>query len=149
MAFSTALIEYGILGQFILPFLIFFAIIYGSLRTANVFKEKHINAIIAASTAVMATSSTQIVSELFAFMPIVIVLLVAFFVKNLFYVLLGSPGERGIKENADMLLLVGGLLFILAIWGKEFIPDTTIISQTNIIFLFALLGVFIVWKRAG
>lgn len=149
MFFDTASIQYGILGQFVLPFMIFFAIIYGSLRTGNIFKDKHINAIIAAAVALMATSSSLLVSELFEFMPIVIILLVAFFVKNLFYVLLGSPGEKGIKDNGDMLLLIGALLLILAIWGREFIPDLTIMSQANIIFLFALLGVFIVWKRSG
>lgn len=149
MFFDTTSIQYGILGQFVLPFMIFFAIIYGSLRTGNVFKDKHINAIIAAAVALMATSSSQLVFELFEFMPLVIILLVAFFVKNLFYVLLGSPGEKGIKDNGDMLLLIGALLLILAVWGREFIPDLSIMSQANIIFLFALLGVFIVWKRAG
>ncbi|MBU4299976.1 MAG: hypothetical protein ABIF85_02415 [Nanoarchaeota archaeon] len=149
MFIDMASIQYNVLGQFILPFMLFFAIVYGSLRTGNVFKERHINNIIAAVVALMATSSSQLVSMLYEFMPMIITLLVALFVINLFYQLLGKPGAGESKKNTDVIMLIGALLIILAVAGESFMPDTSIMNQTNLIFLFALLGIFIIYKRAG
>lgn len=148
MFFDTASIQYGVLGQFVLPFMLFFAIVYGSLRTGNVFNERHINHIIAAVVALMATSSSQLVSMLFEFLPTIITLLVALFVINLFYTLLGKPGAGGASKNTDVIFLIGGVLIVLGVAGRSFIPDTSVMDQTNLIFLAALIGVFIIWKRA-
>lgn len=149
MFIDIASIQNNVLGQFILPFMLFFAIIYGSLRTGNVFKERHINNIIAAAVALMATSSSQLVSMLYEFMPAIITLLVGLFVINLFYSLLGKPGSGDSKNKGDVILLIGALLIILAIWGRDFVPNLSIIDQTNLIFLAALLGVFVIWKIGG
>jgi|GEM_PF-2012766 len=150
MFLDTALIQSNALGQFILPFMLFFAIIYASLRTANIFPgQRHINHIIAAAVALMATSSLQLVSMLYEFLPAIVTLLVAIFAVNLFYQILGKPGSGGSKNDTDVIILIGFTLVILGVSGRNFMPDTSIMNQTNLIFLVALLGLFIIYKRAG
>lgn len=148
MFIDIASIQNNVLGQFILPFMLFFAIIYGSLRTGNVFKERHINNIIAAAVALMATSSYQLVAMLYEFLPAIITLLVGLFVINLFYTILGKPGSKDSSKPGEVVILIGAILVILAISGQSFMPDTSIMDQNNLIFLAALLGVFIIWRRA-
>lgn len=151
MFLDLASIQNNIIGQFILPFALLFAIVYGSLRTSKVFEDKNIQVIIAAVIAFIASLFSEITSAIFEFMPLVIGILVVLFLYNLLYTLLTGekPSEAAKKTtpNTDVLLIVGALLVILALEGREFVPDLAGIDQTNLIFIFALLGVYLIWKR--
>lgn len=151
MVLDFGIIQNNIIGQFVLPFALLFAIVYGSLRTANVFSGKQVNAIIAGVIAFIAALSAPIVSAMFDFMPLIITILVALFLYNLLYTLISGekPGDaaKKPKKGGDVLLVVGALLIILAIKGRDFVPDLSAIDQTNLIFIFSLLGIFIIWKR--
>ncbi len=151
MFLDLASVQNNIIGQFVLPFALLFAIVYGSLRTSKVFEERNINLIIAAVIAFIAALFSEVTSAIFEFMPLIITILVALFLYNLLYTLLGGKkDDAGKKEQSgDVLLVVGALLVILGIWGRDFIPDIAGIDQTNLIFLFALLGIFVVWKRGS
>ncbi len=152
MFLDLASVQNNVIGQFILPFALLFAIVYGSLRTSKVFDEsKNISAIIAAVIAFIAALFSEITSAIFEFMPIVIGILVVLFLYNLLYTLLTgekpSEAAKKPKPNTDVLLIVGALLIILALEGRNFVPDLAGIDQTNLIFIFALLGIYLIWKR--
>lgn len=151
MAFDLSIIQNNIIGQFILPFVLFFAVAYGSLRTAKVFEDKQINAIIAAVIGLMASFYEPLVSALFQYMPFLFVILVILFSYNLISTLLGSkkeaPAGQTKEGTTDVIILIGAILLIVGALGRELLPDLGVIDQTNLIFLIALLGVFVVFKK--
>ncbi len=151
MVLDLASIQSNVIGQFILPFALLFAIVYGSLRTSKVFEGPQVNLIIAAVIAFIAALFSEVTAAIFQFMPLIIAILAALFFYNLIYTLLGGKkDEQGKKEQSgDVVFVVGALLVILALQGREFIPDLAGIDQTNLIFIFALLGIFVIWKRGS
>ncbi|VVB60318.1 Uncharacterised protein [uncultured archaeon] len=149
MVLDLALIQSNFIGQFVLPFALIFAITYGSLRTAGVFSNsKNVDLIIAAVIGFIAALTSSINAALIEFMPALVGLLVILFIYNLIYKLI-EGGQKKPMQNTDVLLVVGALLIILAIKGREFIPDLAGIDQNNLIFIFALLGIFVVWKKGS
>lgn len=150
MFLDLASIQNNIIGQFILPFALLFAISYGSLRTAEVFsKSKNVDMIIAGVIAFIAALFSEVNAAIFEFMPLIITILVALFLYNLLYTLLGGKKDDAGKkqQSGDVILVVGALLVILALKGRDFVPDLRMVDQTNLIFIFALLGIFLIWRR--
>lgn len=159
MVLDIVSIQSSIIGQFILPFALFFAIVYGSLKTAKVFEGNSVNAIVAGVIGFIAALFAPVTSALFEFMPAIIAILVILFLYNLIYTLISGkkPNEKttagaqagtdGPKPNGDVILVVGAVLIFLAVSGRSFIPDLAGIDQTNLIFIFALLGVLLILKK--
>lgn len=155
MFLDFSIIQNNIVGQFLLPFALLFAVVFGSLRTAGVFEDKGVNTIIAAAIAFIASLNPSISSGMFQLMPALIVILGILFLYNLVSKLLGigkeATGAAGqptrAKTGNDVLFIVGTVLLIVGVAGRDFIPDLGAIDQTNLIFIIALLGIFVLWKK--
>ena len=155
--------------QFLIPFLFIFAIIFGSLKVANVFKSRDshgnvtsentaVNFIIALALAFFAASNTSFVqliwsqfgniAAFFIIMFFIIFVLEAFGIRH-------KRGEPG-KEGSDALIINGAILFILLSISSLFINSLPAIpgigsGQNLLLLIFIVFILVIFWSayRAG
>jgi len=150
MFLDLSTIQNNILGQFILPFVLFFAVAYGSLRTAAVFKDMRVNSIIAAVISLMAASYAPLVTALFQYMPYVFIVLLILFSYNLISTLLKGKqegaGAQSDKAKLDVVIVIGIMLVILNAVGADNLSDLPGIDGKNLVFILALVAVYAIVK---
>ncbi len=160
MFFDTATLQSTFLGQFVLPFAIIFAIAYGSLRTAKVFEDKNVNALTAAVIAFLSATYAPLVNALWLYFPFIAGLIILLFLYNLVKTILFGKKEKGATNPAaaggttggkggegDVVFITGAIILLLAISGANFLPELPGLDKTNLLFILALLAVFVIVKK--
>lgn len=159
MFFDTASLQSTFLGQFVLPFAIIFAVAYGSLRTADVFKDKNVNALTAAVIAFLSATYAPLVNALWLYFPFIAGLIILLFLYNLVRTILFGKKEKGAANTAageakagkggegDVVFITGAIILLLAISGANFLPELPGLDKTNLLFILALLAVFVIVKK--
>ncbi|MBI4162146.1 MAG: hypothetical protein HY513_00555 [Candidatus Aenigmarchaeota archaeon] len=111
------------LTPFFTTFLFVFAVVYGALGTAGVFKEKGVNIIIALAFALFAATYPPLVSALQQFLPIAAgIIVVLFFFLLIKKVFSGKKNEGQQAQLFDSLPLAIGLGIGLLLVGI-LLPD--------------------------
>jgi hypothetical protein len=96
----------------ILPFILVVAIVYGSLETANIFRNKAVRTIIAVVMAFFAISNYEIVQLINGLLPYAAILFVVIFIAG--YVRKSMSG--GDKDNTVVIIIMAlALLFIASL----------------------------------
>lgn len=155
MFLDTAVLQNTLIGQFILPFAIIFAVAYGSLGTAGVFKDKNVNILTAAVIAFVSATYAPLVDALWLYFPYVAGLLILLFIYNLVKTVLFGKSEetppaqagKGKEGEGGVVLITGAVLVILALSSESIIPDLPGIDSTNVLFIIALLAIWVIVKR--
>ncbi|MFQ5648143.1 MAG: hypothetical protein ACE5FW_02805 [Candidatus Aenigmatarchaeota archaeon] len=127
-----------------IPFFLVFAIVYGALEVAGIFKEnKKLNAIIALIMGFFAITSEQVVALTYTFMPYASILfIVVFFLGFILAPFRGKEGEKDFSLIAVVAMLI---VLFLASQGQQMLVDlfpTLGISGENF-FVVAGLLIFI------
>lgn len=135
----------------VLPFLLIFSIVYGTLESVKIFKKKNINAVIAFSLAFLAIGSGYFTGTLKAFTPFVGTLL--FFLLSFLVVIglvAGEELENMIKETwfkiPIILISAGVLIYSFGMtqnWWTGAEGEASQILNSAFLPLFILSGVFI------
>jgi hypothetical protein len=124
-------------APFFTTFLFIFAIVYGVLGSAGLFKDKNVNAVIALAFALFASAYQPLVTGLQQFLPIAAGLIVV-----LFFVLLIKKvaGDGAGKDAMPTIIALGlGLLLVGLLWNdiSRFLP--TGFSPDNALWVIAFV----------
>jgi hypothetical protein len=133
--------------QFLIPFLFIFAIVYGSLRSADIFKNKKVDAIIALSLGLFAVSNTWLVNFIWSQLGGVSVLFIFMFMLIFIFQVFGV---KGAKDNQEKLIILAAILFILfsiSYLYTDMIPNIPFIGggQNIVLLVFIIFIIVIFW----
>ncbi|MCK5233521.1 MAG: hypothetical protein KAJ91_01770 [Candidatus Aenigmarchaeota archaeon] len=134
-------LEYSPIGQFILPFFIMFAIVYGIMNYTNPFgKQKNVNAMISAAIGLFAGASRDFVEFFWRNLNLTLILFIV-----LFFLLVAKKltegGDDG--DKSSIAVIAGAIIILIAAKGTEMFDDMYWLSQNNIIFL-VMVALFII-----
>ena len=134
-------LEYSPIGQFILPFFLMFAIVYGIMNYTNPFgNQKTVNAMISAAIGLFAASSRDFVEFFWRNLNLILILFIV-----LFFLLVAKKLSEGSGEGdkSGIAVIAGAIIILIAAKGTEMFDDMYWLSQNNIIFL-VLVALFII-----
>ncbi len=137
------------LTPFFTTFLFVFAVVYGALGTAGVFKEKGVNIIIALAFGLFAATYQPLVSALQQFLPIAAaIIVVLFFILLIKKVFMGDKKEGKSQFFDSLPVAIGlglGLLLVGILW-KDFAGYLPYgISPVNALWLIVIIVVVILF----
>ncbi len=101
--------------EMILPFILVVAIVYGSLETASIFKNKAIRTIIAVVMAFFAISNYQIVQLINGLLPFAAIVFVLIFIAG--YVRKSMSG--GEKDNTVIIIIMALAMLFIASYANS------------------------------
>jgi hypothetical protein len=93
----------------LIPFLFMLAIVYGALDVAGVFKNKRVNALIAAVFAFFTLTYSPAIEFINQIMPIAIIFFVVFF----FLGFMIKVAKKGVEKDFTLLIIILGLTLLL------------------------------------
>ena len=104
------------------PFFLIFAIVYGGLEVAGLFKQnKKLNAVIALVLGFFAITSEQVVALIYAFVPYVSILFIVVFILG--FVLAPFRGKEEPKDFSLILVVAVLITLFLASQGEQILAD--------------------------
>ena len=108
---------------FAIPFLFMFAIVFGALDVAGVFRNKRVNIIIALVFALFTLTYQPAIDFITLVMPYAIMFFVAFFFLGFIIkaVTRGISDKEGKKDYTLLVIILGLVLLLFATQGPEFI----------------------------
>lgn len=113
MAFDLYSLQQSTLGEFALPFVFIFAVVFGVMQVSGIIREKNINLIIALAMSLFASLYQPLNIILWQVMPYAAgILLILFFLK-LVLNLVGVKGVGEVGNNAPIVLVILILLIIV------------------------------------
>jgi hypothetical protein len=101
--------------EYLLPFMLVVAIVYGALETAGMFRNRAVKAILAVVLGFFSVMNYQVVELINSFLPFAAIVFVFIFIAGYMKKSLGGKaGEE--KDNTMIIIIFGlGLLFIASI----------------------------------
>ena len=144
--------------QTLVPFLFVFAITFGVLQLANIFKNnKAVNAVIALALALFAVMNENLVNLLWSVMPSLTIFFIILFLFVFILELFGLRKPLGEGSHVESMITGGVVLFVLLSVGLvvvDVVPiDLPVIGGgENVIFLLAIIlivSVFWATLKAG
>ena len=141
--------------EYLLPFFLMFAIVYGALDIAGVFESKKIIAIIAVVFGIFAASVESVRMILIAYMPYAAIAFVVFFflgfLKKLFS---GKEGKEGGQTDFLLLGIIAVLLLLTLVGFQGMLPSFGLFSMMDELIVVAgvLLIAFLfyaAYKKSG
>ncbi len=147
MVFDLMALQNTVWGQFAIPFVFIFAVIYGLLITSGMFKgQKNINAIIAAAIALFSTLYQTLNDLLWKYMPIAAgILLALFFIKLILDVIGRTSGKA--NENRGIISLVVLILIVIVLGSVQSLQNMFGTNSENIMWGIGLIifaGIFLI-----
>lgn len=137
------------LTPFFTTFIFIFAVVYGALGAAGVFKEKGVNVAIAIAFALFAASYQPLVAGLQQFLPVAAAIIVLLFFVLLIKKVFGGDKKEGKANLYDSLPLVValgiGLILLGVVWRDVAGLLPAGISPTNALWLIAVVVVLIIF----
>ena len=138
------------LTPFFITLIFIFAVVYGALGAAGVFKQKGVNVAIAIAFALFAASYQPLVSGLQQFLPIAaIIIILLFFVLLVKKVFGGDDENKGKSQTFDSVPLAIGLGLALIVLGAVWRDVASLlpsgISPANALWLIAVVVVLIIF----
>lgn len=137
----------------IIPFLFMLAIVYGALDIGGVFKNKRVNAVIAAVFALFTLTYAPAAEFINQIMPLAIIFFVVFFFVG-FIVKAATKGlsdETGKKDFNLLIIILGLVLLLFATQGPEvigrFLPGFEE-QASNIMVLSAVVFIGVIFMAA-
>jgi len=134
--------------EILLPFFLVLAIIYGALEVSRVFANRAVKAIIAIVFAFFSIMNYEVVMFINSILPYAAGFFVCLF---LIWIILKPLKGAGGKGGSDPVLIIVILVLILILLARmsvtDYWPESSIISNTNLIWIIALLIlIVIIWK---
>ena len=135
----------------IVPFLFVFAIVFGVLQVANVFKNRAVNFVIALAIGLFAISNAALVTTLHALLPNVTWFFIVLFFFVFVFELLGLRKEG--KSHTESMITSGGVLFVLlslSFMVLQVAPSELpfIGSAINLVFILGLIFILAIFWAA-
>jgi hypothetical protein len=133
--------------QILIPLLFIFAIVYGSLDVANIFKNKKVNATIALSLGLFAVYNTWFVNLIWSQLGVISVIFIFMFMLIFIFKVFGI---RDSKDSQEKLIIMAAILFILfsiSYLYTNMIPNIPFIGggQDIILLIFIIFIIVIFW----
>ncbi len=142
----------AITTEFLIIFLFIFALTFGALRIANVFKGmKAINAIIALVIAFFAATYQPFVTALWSYLPMLSWFFVIVFLIGILLELKNKilpKGTSPASKSTTVIITAMAMLVFLTI-GVSFIPNLSFIDQDNLYMLIGLVFLVGLFLAAG
>lgn len=139
---DPAYLEYSPIGQFILPFFLMFAIVYGIMNYTNPFgKQKNVNAMLSAVIGLFAASSRDFVEFFWHNLNFILVIFVILFILLVAKAL--AKGEDLKSYGPAIAVIAGAILLLIASKGDEILDDMFGLDRNNVIFL-VMVALFII-----
>ncbi len=138
------------LGYLLLPFFLIFAIVYGALEFADIFKNRTVKFIIAAVIGIFSVGSSEGVGLIYSIMPYAAILFVVFFFLGFLVKIFRGKKEGEQKSKADYTLLMACIalaLIFLAAGGENFGLSLDKDAIALIVLAFILLLLLIAYKQ--
>jgi len=151
--------ELGIF-DFLLPFLLFFAVIYGALDKTKVFGEnkRDINSVIALVIALIATTTAMVTRALAGFLPwvgFIAIVIVSFLM--IIALVVGDVSKlaeiKWFKYGAIIAIAIGIFIVMIFALGFDKSMGSMNISETDIALIIILIGAgiigYVIFGRGG
>ena len=142
-------LEYSPIGQFILPFFLMFAIVYGIMNYTNPFgKQKNVNAMISAAIGLFAGASRDFVDFFWQNLNLTLILFVILFILLVAKKLTEGGGDG---DKSSIAVIAGAIIIIIAAKGEELFDGFYWLDSNNLIFIVmvALFVILIYAKKEG
>jgi hypothetical protein len=155
MAGQETILQHWVLTQFVYPFILIFAIVFGVLEKTNLFgkEKKQLNAIVAFAVGIIfvaAVSPKLMVGNLMLFLSVALVIVLV--VLMIFGFITGSTDVKfegkGVKVAAGIIIILAVTIFLFITTGIWDNVINTLFKQswsesvwTNVIFIFIIAAV--------
>jgi hypothetical protein len=133
----------------LLPFFLVLAIVYGALEVSKVFTNRGVKAIIAVVFAFFSVMNAQVVAFINSILPYAAGFFVVIFIAWIVLKPLRGKGEG--KKGMDPVLLVVILVLVLILLARmqttDYLPENSIFSNTNLIWIVGIIiAVVVLYK---
>ena len=130
----------------LIPFLFVFAIVFGVLEVAGVFKNRAVMAIIAFVIAFFAVTDTSFLNFLNTFLPVLIWVFVGLFILVAILRLL----KKEASEDRAMTTVVGAVAMLIFITiGFLYVPEVPVVGKQNFLILVGMFFLIFIFYNAA
>ena len=132
---------------YIAAFLFVFAVVYGSLFSSGVFKQKNVNAVIALAFALLAAAYPPFVSSLYTYLPIAAGILAVLFFVQVIRKTFGSKKEDAKYDALPPVIGLGiSLLLTGVLWNQIYYYFAPLgISSNNLLWTIGIIVVVLIF----
>jgi len=138
------IIPFDMTNQFLISFLFVFAIVFGALQIANVFKNKAVHAIMGLAIALFATMYPPFLATLWSYLPnvtwfFIIMFFIAFVMEIMGFRKKKPQALEGLVIQTGVLLVLLSLGYVIS---RNYPVEIPIIGSTeNLIFLVGFISI--------